>query len=137
MSSPEERRQQWRYIGAISILVAVGIFGLLFGYGFSDHANDQQNKDLRTEVRDQAGEILTNRARINQLEAGYANQGLPIPAPPTTTTTPPPRRSTSTTRPTSTTTTSSPPPTTTTTSPPPPRGTCIAGVCITRPQEKP
>lgn len=132
----EDRRQAWRMVGAIAVLISIGMFGLLAGSRFSDHTNDQQDRSLHRKLDRQAGEILVNRARINQLEEDYANRGIPVPAPTTTTTVP--HRSTSTTRPTtrSTTTTSSPRPTTSTTAPPP-RGACIAGVCIPRPQEKP
>lgn len=130
----EDRRQAWRMVGAMGMLVAIGIFGLLAGYGFSDHANDEQSKSLHDKLDRQAGEILANRARINQLEGDYARRGIPIPAPPvtTTTTTQPPRRTpsststTSTTRPPSTSTTS----TTTTTVPPKPCTVNVAGVCI-------
>jgi hypothetical protein len=127
----DEGRQQWRFIGAIAVLGAIGMLGLLIGYGFSNHANDLQTKSLHERLNNQAGEILTNRARITQLEEDYTSRGIPIPAVPTTTTSPRARSSpTARPSPSSTTSTTRPPSTTTTTVPPKPCTVNLGGVCI-------
>lgn len=131
-SAAEDRKQSWRMLGAGLLLIGFGMFGLLAGYKFSSADQTGRVDKLRNQVVDQGSEILTNRARIAQLEGELQARNIPIPPAATTTTTRAPVTTTPSqpARPATPPSTPPAPPTTTTTTAPPRCTAQVAGLCI-------